>query len=240
MKKAYTYFILSLVILILGIVFTISGVILQTLPLSSKSALLVFSTAFIIVGAASSAVHYRKYYLIQKFYSNDISLLAKWTYPPHSSDTLKMFIKSQKSSTLATALLALILALIFSIVFAYSGGTHILYLGYIFGFLSLLIFIIARRFINVYYKHLSDSPAEVLFSEDMIYFLDEVYPIQKTFYELQRVNLYLDTEALLIFEYNMPDIDDPDGYSLVIPVPQNQIKMATYLKHYYTDLIELL
>lgn len=238
MKKAYTYFILSLIILILGIVFTISGVLLQTLPLSSKSALLIFSTAFIIIGVTSSAVHYRKYILIQKLFSNEPALLARWTYSSYSSSTLKSIIKSEKVSTLATAILILILALIFSIVFAYSGGTYILCLGYIFAFLSILTFIIARRFITVYYDHLSASPTEVLFAENMIYFLDEIYPLQRTFYELQKVNLYLGTEALLIFEYNMPDIDDPDACNLVIPVPHDKIKTATYLKHYYSDLIE--
>lgn len=239
MKKAHTYCVFSLIILIFGIVFTISGVLLQSLPLSSKSALLVFSTAFIIVGITSFAVHYKKYRDIKSLYTGEIPIVAHWTYAPNSSNTLKTFIEEQKSSTLATALLILILALIFSIVFAYSGGTYILYLGYSLAILSFLIFIIARRFISAYYKHLLESELEVIFSEDSIYFLDEIHPLQKTFSSLEKIELYIGPEHLLIFDYGFCDVDEPSLYSVTIPVPQNQLKTATYLKHYYSDFIEV-
>lgn len=226
-------------IFILGIVFTISGVLLQTLPLSSKSALLIFSTAFIVIGLVSSTVYYKKYQLIKDLCSCDTPIIGQWSYPTNSTNSLKNFIQDRKSSTLATALLVLILALIFCIIFAYSGGPYILYLGYTFAMLSLLTFIIAQRFITTYYMHLLTSENKAIFAEDYIYFLDELYSLHKTLYFLQKVDIYLGQEYLLIFEYGLYDVDDPTTtYSLTLPIPQDKLQTATYLKHYYTDLIE--
>lgn len=239
MKKTYTYFVLSIVILIMGIVFTLSGVLLQTLPLSSKSALLIFSTAFIIIGCFASAIYYRKYQIMKALCTNNIPIVARWSYPANSSATLKSLIKDQKSNTLATALLILILALIFSLVFAHSGGSYILGLGYTFAMLSLLIFVIAQRFISAYYNHLLESENEVIFGEHYIFFLDEIYPLQKSFYSLEKIDIYIGTENLLTIDYHPFDVDYPDHtYSVTIPIPQNQLTLATYLKNYYTDFIK--
>lgn len=171
--------------------------------------------------------------------THNTPIVASWTYPTGSSNTLKSLIKDQQSSTLATSLLILTLALIFSIVFAYSGGNHILYLGYTFAVLSLLIFIIAQRFISTYYSHLLKSENEVIFGEDCIFFLDEIYPLQKNFYNLEKIDIYVGAENLLILDYTPFDIEQPDHtYSITIPIPQNKLPVAIYLKHYYTDFIE--
>lgn len=238
MKRAHTYRILSIVIVLLGIIFTISGVLLQTLPLSSKSALLIFSTAFILVGVFSFAVYHKKYLMIKALCTHHVPVIAHWTYAPNSSNTLKDFIKEQKSSTLATAILVLILSLIFSIVFAYSGSSYILYLGYILAVLCLLIFIIVIRFIATYYSQLANSELEVIFGEDAIYFLDEIYTIKKSLHFLAKVSIYVGPEPLLILDYSLYDIEEPASYSITIPIPPGKLKAATYLKSYYSELIE--
>lgn len=237
MQREHTYCILSVVLALLGVIFTISGVFLQTLPLSSKSALLIFSTAFILVGAFSFAVHHKKYLMIKALDAHHVPIIAHWTYAPNSSNTLKKFIKEQKTDTLATALLVLILSLIFSIVFAYSGSRYILYLGYILAILCLLTFILSLRFISAYYAHLSNSELKVIFGEEAIYFLDELYTLQKSLHFLTKVSIYVGPEPLLILDYSLYDIDEPASYSITIPIPQGKLKVATHLKSYYSELI---
>lgn len=238
MKRAHTYRILSLVILLLGIIFTISGVLLQTLPLSSKSAVLIFSISFILTGTVSFAVHHKKYLAVKNLCAHHVPVIAHWTYAPNSSNTLKTFINEQKSNTFATATLVLILSLIFSIIFAYSGGSYILYLGYTLAILCLLVFIITLRFISAYYQDLAESESEVIFGEDSIYFLDELYTIKKSLYFLQKVSLYAGDEHLLVLDYGLYDIDEPASYSITIPVPRGKVLAATYLRDYYSQLIE--
>lgn len=237
MKKEYTYCVLSIVIFLLGVIFTISGTLLKTLPLSSKSALLIFSCAFIIIGVVSFAVHHKKYTAIKALLNRETPVIAQWTYAPNSSPTLLKFIKELKYSTLATATLVLVLSLIFSIVFAYSGGTYILWLGYIFAILSFFVFIIAIRFISAYYDHLAKSESTVLFGEDCIYFLDELYSLQKVIYLVDRINIYIGAENLLIFEYGLYDIEDSSAYNLTIPIPANKLNIAIHIKDYYRSTL---
>lgn len=237
MKKEYTYIVLSIMILVLGVVFTISGALLQTLPYSSKSALLIFSCAFIVIGIVSFAVHHKKYTTIKNLLLRTSPVIAHWTYPPGSSKTIQKGLLEQKHNSLATSLLILILSLIFSIVFAYSGGTYVLYLGYVFAVLCLLTFIIVVRFISAYYDQLSKSEATVLFGEDSIYFLDELYPLKRTFYLIENVNIYIGTENLLIFEFGLYDIDEPAAYQLAIPIPPNKLSIAMHLKDYYRSTL---
>lgn len=237
MKKEYTYRALSLVVLALGIIFTLSGAMLQTLPLSSKSALLIFSCAFIIIGLVSFAVHHKKYMIINDLLKRNIPVIAQWTYAPNSSITLTKIINSEKMNTLATALLVLILSLIFSIIFAYSGGTHVLLLGYTFAVLCFLIFIIATRFITMYYNQLTKTETTVLFGEEYIYFLDDLYPLQKALYLVDHINIYIGEENFLIFEYGFYDIDEPPAYSLTLPIPAGKLNIAMHLKDYYRSIL---
>ena len=237
MKKEYTYCVLSVLILILGIIFTISGALLQTLPYSSKSALLIFSCAFIFIGALSFAVHHKRYITIKNLLNHNNVVIAHWTYPPNSSETLKKLIKEQKHNALATAILILILSIIFSLIFAYSGSTYVLLLGYILAILCLFIFIIAIRFISTYYEHLSKSESSILFGEDCIYFIDELFKLDPTFHPLENINIYIGAENLLIFEYGFDDIDSSCAYSLTIPIPQDKLNIAIHLKDYYRSIL---
>lgn len=237
MQKEHTYCILSIILAVLGVVFTISGVLLKTLPLSSKSALLIFSTAFILVGALSFAVHYKKYSLIKALETEEIPIITRWSYAPGSSKILLEFIKDQQAGSIATSLLILILSLIFCIVFAYSGGPYILYLGYILGLLCLLTFVLALRFISTYYDHLCTNELEVIFGEEAIYFIDEIYPLQRALHFLTKVSIDVGPEPLLTLDYSLDDVEEPDSYRIAIPIPRDKMAVATRLKAYYTDLI---
>lgn len=237
MKKEYTYCVLSVLILLLGIIFSISGFVLQTLPLSSKSALLIFSFAFIFIGIVLFAVHHKRYTIIQNLTARNIPVIARWTYPVNSSETVHRFIKEERNYSYATALLMLILCIIFSLIFAYSGGNYILYLGYIFAVLSFFIFIIALKFISAYYNALAQTENSVIFGEDCIYFIDELTTLTRTFHILENVNVYIGKENLLIFEYGFGDLDESSTYTLTIPIPPNKLNIALYLKDYYRSVL---
>ena len=238
MKKEYTYCVLSVLIFVLGIIFTISGALLQTLPYSSKSALLIFSCAFIFIGAVSFAVHHKHYTAIKNLLAHNSVVIAHWTYPINSSETLNKLIKEQKHNTLATAILILILSIIFSLIFAYSGSTYVLLLGYTLAVLCVLVFIIAVRFISTYYEHLSKTESSIFFGEDCIYFIDELFKFDSAFHPLENVNIYIGAENLLIFEYGFDDIDCSCAYSLTIPIPKDKLNIAIHLKDYYRSIIK--
>lgn len=237
MKKAYTYCFLSALVLLIGIIFTISGFILQILPFSSKSALLIFSCAFIIIGTVLFAVHHKRYITIKTLFTGNTPTISRWIYPVNSSETVCNFIKEEKNYSLATTTLILILSIIFSLIFAYSGGLYVLYLGYTFGVLSLLVFIIALRFIAAYYNALSQTENCVIFTEDYIYFIDELNYLTRSFHTLEDINIYIGKENLLIFKYGLDDLDDSSSYTITIPIPPDKLNIALYLKNYYRSTL---
>ena len=237
MKKEYTCCVFSILVLLLGIIFSISGFVLQTLPLSSKSALSLCSFACIVVGIVLFAVHHKKYTAIKNLVSGNTPVIARWTYPINSSETVNCFIKEEKHYSIATATLILILSLIFSFIFAYSGGTYVLYLGYIFAILCFLIFIIVLRFINAYYAALAKTENTVIFGEDCIYFIDELTQLTRSFHLLEDINIYIGKENLLIFEYGFGDLDDSSSFTLTVPIPPNKLNIAIHLKDYYRSVL---
>ncbi|QEH66912.1 hypothetical protein [Cellulosilyticum sp. WCF-2] len=237
MKKESIHCILWFSIFLLGITFTISAALLQTLPNSSKSALLLFSICFIIIGLIASAVHYRKYVKIKTLIDHHAPVLAHWTYDISSSSTLKAALSEQKSNTISTAILSLILGIIFSLVFAYSGGTHILYTGYTLAILIILAFIIGIRCILTYYEKALKIPTEVIFGEDSIYFMNQLYGLQKSIYFLENVIITQGPEAVLQLVYGQYDIDDTPTCIISIPIPANKLQVAEHLRKYYLDLI---
>ncbi len=238
MKKEYTYCVLSICVLLLAIVFTISAVLLETLPFSSKSALLLFSLCFIVVGTSTLAVHYKKYLRIKHLLNHDAPILAHWVYDTDSYPLLKNALIEQKCSTISTAILSVILALIFFTVFAYSGGVYILYLGYGLNLLSVLVFVAGLYFINTYYKTALSSTSEAIFSEEYIYFLDELHTNQKSIYFLEKVIIDTEVEPVFKLIYGQYDIDDVPIYEVSIPIPKGKEGIAEYLRKYYMELID--
>ena len=237
MKKESMSCVLWLSVLLLSIVFTISAVLLETIPHSSKSALLLFSICFMIVGLIASAVHYKKYSRIKTLTDHNAPVLAHWTYDINSSSTLQETLNEQKNNAISTAILSFVLGIIFSLVFAYSGGIYILYTGYIFAFLTILGFIVALRFILTYYKETLNKPAEVIFGEDSIYFMEQLFTLQKSIFFLENVVIVEGTEMVLQLIYGQYDVDDVPSYIISIPIPSNKLQVAQHLRKYYLDLI---
>lgn len=240
MRKQYFYCLMSVMAVIIGIIFAISGVILQSNPLSRRSALLILSIVLVLIGAASFTVNYKKYHLISELSHHKTPIIAHWVYSPNTSHIIREFILEQKNNSIATAILFLILSCIFCLVFAYSGGPMILYTGYFLIFICICIFILSLRIISAYYKQLENNQIDVIFGEDCIYFIDELYTLQRGYHCLQQVTIDLDDEDCLLFAYGLYDVDDVPAYTLTVPIPQGKMHTAISLKHYYNDLIKSL
>lgn len=238
MKKEYLYCILSVIAATIGFIFAISAVILQSNPCFSKSALLLASIALILAGATSFAVYYRKYNEIKALYSHQATVLIHWTYAPNSSKIIDKLYKEQHDSNIATAILFLILSLIFCVVFAHSGGTYVLYCGYVLAIICCLTFLLSLRLINTYYDHLTTAYADAIFGEDAIYYAGQLIKFQKSYYMLENITIEQDQESYLLFTYGVYDIDEPPAYAFAIPIPKNKMHTARYIRDFYMDLIK--
>lgn len=238
MKKEYLYCILSIIAVIIGFIFAISAVILQSNPCFSKSALLLISIVLILAGVVSFAVYYRKYNEIKALCSHQATVLIHWTYAPNSSKIINKIYKDQYDSNIATAILFVILSLIFCVIFAYSGGRYVLYCGYTLAFLCCLGFIVSLRFIKSYYNHLATTYADAIFGEDAIYYAGQLIKFQKSYYMLENITIEQDQESYLLFTYCVYDIDEPPAYSVAIPIPKNKLHTARYIRDFYMDLIK--
>ncbi len=191
MKKYRAYFVLSLIFSILGLIFTIAAVFLHDLSSTGTGVLLVFSLALFVIGIIACAVNHKKYTLSESLLSNHRTIIAKWEYKPQSSKYLLQFIDEFKQNAITTSLFVMAGCIIFSILFAYSGGQHVLIAGYAFAVLCIIIFFIARYYITAYYNDLKNTSNVALFSDDSIYFLDEVYAIDNPYYDLISIDIYM-------------------------------------------------
>lgn len=238
MRKQYLYCLISVIAVLIGIIFTISGIVLQSNPLSRKSALLIVSIVLIFVGAAAFAVNYKKHRHVTGLREHKLVTIAHWTYTPSHSKVLIEFIKEQKNGSYATALFYLILACIFCMIYAYSGTSSVVYMGYFLLLLSIGTFILALRFITAYYEKLSENEVDIIFGEDSILFIDELFELRRGYHYLQRVTIRYGNENYLLFDYGLYDVDDTPAYTLTIPIPKNKLHTAEHIKTYYNDLIK--
>lgn len=235
MKKNYIYCILSLLIVVLGFLFIILGLLFPTLSPNTGRAILLYAICFIFIGIAAFAVHYRKYNLLKTLTDNELPILARWSFEPESSTILTNTLKDYKHNALCTLFFTFILVLIFTCTFFATYLPTCSYLGPI---ISLLFLLIGVLITNTYFKKLSNEPIEVIFNEDLIYFLDDIYTLQKSIYFLDNVAINTEGEPTLQFIYGQIEYNDSPYFILEIPIPENQTKMAHVLCNHYLEEIK--
>ena len=232
MQKEYTYSMASISCMILGIITFIFSLFTTLIPNSSKGALSLFSTCFIIIGAFSYAVHHKKYIEINKLKVGQLPNLAHWFYKAESSHTITTLLLEEKHNALITSTLIFILGIVFS---CYFFGNSFYFLG-----ISIILFFFACFFATIlfiysYYKKLLKSDHEIIFSNNMIYFLDDIHYLIKTIYVLEDICIIPGNEPLLQFLYSQYDIDNTPSFSITIPIPSDKLNTAKYLRTYYLD-----
>lgn len=235
MKKTYIYCIISLIILILGFLCILFSLLHPTLSPNTESALLLYAICFIFIGLSAFAVHYRKYDVMKALESQDLPILARWSFSPHTSSILTQVLKEHKHNALCTLFFTFILVLIFSCTFI---STYIPTISYAGPLISLLFLFIGILIINAYFRNLSNTPIEVIFGDDIIYFLDDIYTLQKSIYFLDNIAINTEGEPTLQFIYGQIEYDDSPYFILEIPIPENQLSMAHLLRTHYLEEIK--
>lgn len=237
MKKTTIHCTLSIIMTLIGIIFTLCAIFLNFQPSPRKSSLLIIAIVLILSGIVSFSVNYRKYHLIAGLYAHDLTYITSWDIPTKSSTLFPVLIKEKKTNSILTSFIFFVLSLICCWVFTYSGGTHLLKIGYLLiGFCASLL-IISLRFIDCYYTHMQNKPDPVLFGQNYIYFLDELYTLEYDYCTLQKVELCKEEEIYLVLCYGNNDTDEPPTHIVTIPVPPEKMYIATYLKNYYNELL---
>lgn len=235
MKKTYIHCIISLIILVLGFLCLLFNLLIPTLSPSTENTLSLCAICFIFIGLSAFAVHHKKYSVMKALEDHDIPTLAHWTFTPHTSPLIITTIKEHKHNALCTLLLTFILILIFSCTFISTYFPTIAYVGPLVSFLFLIIgFLI----ITAYFNNLSSNPIDIIFSEDTIYFLDDIYTLQKSIYFLDNVLINAEGESTLEFVYGQIEYDDSPYFVLEIPIPDNQLTMAEFLRTHYLEQIK--
>lgn len=235
MKKNYIYCILSLLIVVLGFLFILLGLLYPTLSPNTQRAILLYAICFILIGIAAFAVHYRKYNLLKTLMDNDLPILARWSFKPNSSAILTNTLKEYKHNALCTLSFTFILVLIFTCTFI---ATYLPTLSYLGPLISIIFLLVGIFIINAYFKRLSTEPIEVIWGEDLIYFLDDIYTLQKSIYFLDNVVINTEGEPTLQLIYGQIEYDDSPYFILEIPIPENQMKMAHVLCNHYLEEIK--
>lgn len=235
MKKTYIHCIISLIILIIGFLCILCNLLAPTLSPSTENLLALCAICFIFIGLLAFAVHHRKYTVMKALEDNDIPTITRFTFMPHTSSLIIKTIKEHRHNALCTLFLTFILVLIFSCTFISTYFPAVSYLGPLVSFLFLLIgFLIT----NAYFNTLSNSPVDIIFGDDTIYFLDDIYTLQKSIYFLDNVLIATEGEPTLQFIYGQIEYDDSPYFILEIPIPDSQLTMAQVLRKHYLEEIK--
>lgn len=237
MTKAYQICILSICTSILGIMFASCNFFLTDLSYRSRILLIIFSCTFIFLGIVSFMIYYKHYLSIKGLLKGQIAVIARWTYPPHSSNTLLHQIQHQKHISIFMSIICLLFIELFILIFVHNETNMIPLIASFFAVLVLFFWIIICRFILNYYEQLAKNESLVLFSKDCIYFMDTVFFLTQGLHILENVDIYQATEPLLIFEYGFDELDHSSIETLTIPIPQDKLQIAHYLKNYYRSIL---
>lgn len=237
MKKEYTYCIISLIVLSLGITCCTVTLLLDTINSSSKSILAIFGICFILIGLSSYAEHNKKYFKIKYLKNKDVPVIANWNFKPNSSNIINEVLYNKKFSAISTALLTCVLCLVIACCIYLSGEKYSVPIASFLMTISLITTILALISISYYYESKLSSDSEVLIGEDYFYFLDELHFLYKSIYFLQDVRIDFSDETCLQFLYGDCDLFKAPLYTINIPIPNGQLLAAELIQKHYLELI---
>lgn len=237
MAKAYSICIFSVITSVVGIILAACSFLFTSLSYRSRGALIIFACTFICIGMVSFIIHYKHYLSIKNLVRGQTSVIARWTYAPHTSTTLLHLMQHQKHITLFISVLCLLFIEVFIFIFVNGEDNVLSLVGLFFAILTLCVWIIICRFILIYYEQLVKNESVVLFSKDCIYFMDNIYFLTHGLHILENVDIYHSLENVLVFEYGLDESDHSYAETLIIPIPSDKLQMAQYLKNYYRSIL---
>ncbi len=237
MKKEYLHCMISLAMLFLGVTGCITAILLGSLLDSTKSILVLFGLCFILLGITSYVEHNKKYQKMKYLKNKQVKVIAHWTFKSNTSSYINELLYSKKFSSSSTIMLTLLLFLVIACCVYLSGEKYSLQIGLILTALS-LIGSAASLFINAwYYQSKLTSDTEVIIGEDCIYFIDDLYTLNKSIYFLEDVRIDYSDENLLQFLYGDYDLFTGPMYTVNIPIPAEELDTARRVQGHYLELI---
>lgn len=239
MSKAYHMCVCSICTCIIGIILAGFNFFIKNLSYHSRSLLIIASCVLIFIGIVYFLNSYKHYLSVKDLLKDHTSIIARWTYQPNSSEGLLYLIHHQKHISLFISIICLIFIELFVYLFVSGEPSLLPKFGYLLAVLIFFFWIIICRFMLNYYENLAKNESIVLFSKDCIYFMDNVYYFTQGVHILEKVEICHDNENILVFEYGLGDMDTSSIESLMIPIPDDRMQMATYLKNYYCSILPL-
>lgn len=238
MKKQYIHCIISLFILSIGIISCMIALAFENLLATTKSSFVVFGICFILIGIVSYIQHHHKYLKIKHLKNKEVPVIASWRFEPHHSKYIDEMLYTQKSSTVSTIFLTFLLGTIIAACIFLSGEAYSTSIGMSLLLLSITALILALIYSNYYYTYKSNTLCEIIIGKDCIYFLDELYTLHKSIYFLENIIIHHSSETTLQFLYGDYDLFTGPRYTLIIPIPEGQLKQAEYIQKHYLRLIQ--
>lgn len=235
MKKNYIFCIFSLIILILGFLGILVNLLFPVISPDIKSVILLYAICFIFIGLSAFAVHYKRYDAIKALENHDLPILTQWHFKTAHSPLLTTLLKDYKRDALSTLFFSFILILIFSYTFTTTYMPKFYYVGPL---LSLIFLFVGILIVNIYFHKLTTGPITAVFGEETIYFIDDIYTLQKSIYFLDNVVIDTENEPKLQFLYGQIEAEDTPYFILEIPIPENQLAMAQLLRTHYLNEIK--
>lgn len=238
MKKEYIYCIFSLITLILGLTCAIALIMLQNLSASNKGALTLFAICFILIGLIAYNIHSQKYLKIKELETGETPVLAHWIFAPNTSTIINDALLEQKSNIITTIMLSFVLGIVFAFIFIFGTNKYNLYIGLTIGIISFVGFIISMFLATYYCSKQSKINTEVIFGEDCIYFLGELYTLQRSIYFLENILINVSDEISMQLLYGQNDLGNKSVCTIQIPIPKDNLVVAKVLQKHYLELIK--
>lgn len=237
MKSTYTYCLLSLFALILGLICIMTSSFATSIPHSLSELLFVFSIFFLLGGLLGYLGCYKKYKKIKILFHGDVHILAHWKFDPKSSPLVTSLLEEHKFSQIYTTSLIIILCLVFACGFYFTEYTYSTHFGTSLIILSLLIGIGIYLFIPIYHASKVCSLIDVIISEENIYFLGHLYSLQQSIYFLEDIKLEITDSPHFELLYSAYDINGSPRYSVIIPVSPDDIANALAIQTHFQEQI---
>lgn len=236
MKQKYQGCIISLIIFIVGLVCIPLFYLLMRSQTDLQNILTLLALCATLIGFISFVICYKKYLIIQSLECGK-DVITRWTFDASQSPIISKALISQKNNNIATAILGTFLGLIFSITLAFSSIDSAYYISIGITILSFIGLFIALMLIHDHYEYKCTHPCHIIFSKDFIFYLGEIYHLNKSFYFLENIIIKTDDEPSISFLYGQTDTDDDPIFALDIPIPKDQLHIAAHLKKYYLSLM---
>lgn len=237
MNKEIFKCILSIICILCGAILSILSLISFDTSSPAFIACILLGMCLVIIGVVSFFLHLRGHKIIRKLQNKELTILAHWQYSPIQFSGVSEIITQDRSSNISIVILLGVLSLLIALGILLSDSPFALILCITIGLISLLTCMLSCMLIHIHYHNKLLRPAEAIIGESYIFFNEELYSLQRSFYLLTDVKLVEDRDVYLQFLYGSPCTDCGPIYVLSIPVPSDQVEVAQCIKQHYMTLI---